>query len=211
MGEYQAKDPQMAEYLVYVRLFKEAFVVFELVHVPRKHNARADLLAKLASSGKGGKQRTFIQKTLKTPRTTTGCRIEVQQVSVSEGEKRSHRSLTQETLKAPRISAYDLSRGGSLRVCLVDEGETWMTPYRRYLADELLPLEPAEARIVKRNVGRYTLVDGKLFRHGYAHPIMSCVSGEKCTRIMAELHEGICGSHIGGRALSLKAIRARYY
>jgi len=40
-----------------------------------------------------------------------------------------------------------------------------MTPYKRYLADGLLPLEPAEARIVKKNPSRYTLVDGKLFRH----------------------------------------------
>jgi len=43
-GEYQAKDPQV---------LRETFEVFELVDVPREHNARADLLAKLASSGKG--------------------------------------------------------------------------------------------------------------------------------------------------------------
>ena len=42
--------------------------MFELVHVPREQNARADLLAKLASSGKGGRQRIVIQETLKTPR-----------------------------------------------------------------------------------------------------------------------------------------------
>jgi len=47
--------------------------------------------------------------------------------------------------------------------------------------------------------------------HGFTRPILVCVSGEQCTRIMAELHEGICGSHIGDRALSLKAIRAEYY
>ena len=98
-----------------------------------------------------------------------------------------------------------------MHICLVDEGETWMTPYRRYLADGLLPLEAAEARVVKINAGRYTLVDRNLFRHGYTHPILSCVSGEQCTRIMAELHKGICGSHIGGRALSSKAVRVGYY
>jgi len=54
--EYQAKDPQMA------------FAAFELVHVPREQNARADLLAKLTSSGKGGRQRTVIQETLKASR-----------------------------------------------------------------------------------------------------------------------------------------------
>ncbi|XP_068475044.1 uncharacterized protein [Phaseolus vulgaris] len=67
-GGYQAKDPQMAAYLRYVEVLKRAFAAFELVHVPREQNARADLLAKLASSGKGGRQRTVIQETLKTPR-----------------------------------------------------------------------------------------------------------------------------------------------
>ena len=52
-GEYQAKDPQMVAYLEYVQVLKESFDVFKLVHVPREQNARADLLAKLASSGKG--------------------------------------------------------------------------------------------------------------------------------------------------------------
>ena len=59
-GEFQAKDPQMAAYLEYVQLLKTSFTEFELVHVPREQNARADLLAKLASLGKGGKQRTVI-------------------------------------------------------------------------------------------------------------------------------------------------------
>ena len=67
-GEYQAKDPQMAAYLTYVQALKGDFAMFELVHVPREQNARADLLAKLASSGKGGRQRTVIQETLKAPR-----------------------------------------------------------------------------------------------------------------------------------------------
>jgi len=52
-GEYQAKDQQMAAYLEYVQVLKESFAAFELVHVPREQNARADLLAKLASSSKG--------------------------------------------------------------------------------------------------------------------------------------------------------------
>ena len=52
-GEYQAKHPQMVAYLEYVQVLKETFEVFQLVHVPREQNARADMLAKLASSGKG--------------------------------------------------------------------------------------------------------------------------------------------------------------
>jgi len=86
-----------------------------------------------------------------------------------------------------------------------------MTPYKCYLADGIPPLEDTEARKIKKKSSKYTLIVGELFRQGFTHPILVCVSGEQCTRIMAELHEGICGSHIGGRALALKAIRAGYY
>jgi len=86
-----------------------------------------------------------------------------------------------------------------------------MTPYQRYLPDGILQLERTEARKIKKNSSKYTLIDGKLFRHGFTHPILVCISGEQCTRIMAELHEGICGNHIDGRSLSSKAIRAGYY
>jgi len=105
------------------------------------------------------------------PRTATAYREEVQQVNISESERREHRSLTQEPLRVPKISAYNLLGGGSSDVCLVNIGETWMTPYRHYLANGLLPQEPTEAKIFKKNTCKYTLVDGKLFRHGYNHPI----------------------------------------
>lgn len=185
--------------------------MFELVHVPREQNAQADLLAKLASSSKGSRQRIVIHETLRTPRTTTDDTAEVQQISTSEGVKRSHRSLAQETLKTPRISTYALPGEKSMQVCLVEGGETWMTPYQRYLADGILPLEPIEVRVVKKNSSRYTLIDGNLFKHGFTHPTLICVSGEQCTHIMAELHKGIYGSHIGGRALSSKAVHTGYY
>jgi len=198
-------------HLQYVQVLKETFAVFELVHVPQEQNARADLLTKLANSSKGGRQRTIIQETLRTPQTTTVVTVEVQQIRIVEGVKRSHRSLTQETLKTPKISTYALPEEESMQFCLVEGGKTWKTPYQRYLAYGILPLEPTEARVAKKNSSKYTLIDRNLFKHGYTHPTLICVHGEQCTHIMAELHEGICGSHIGGRALSSKVVRAGYY
>jgi len=213
-GEYQAKDPQMAAYLRYVEVLKRAFAAFELVHVPREQNARADLLAKLASSGKERRQRIVIQETLKTPRKfVADNRVDVLHVSTTRGKPRSHRSLSQDTARAPCISTYATSpeeeRG--VHVCALEEGDTWMTPFRRYLADKILPAESEEGKKIKRNVARYTLVDGILFTHGFTHPILTCVSGDECTRIMAELHEGICGSHVGGRSLASKVIRTGFF
>jgi len=200
-GEYQAKDPQMTSYLRYVTLLRDTFPTFELMHVPREQNARADQLAKLASSGKGGQQRSVIQETLKSPRIAIDCVAEVHHVETSE-RRRGHRPLTQETWKAPKVSAYCSLGEEPLDVGQLDVGKTWMTPYKRYLADGMLLEVPAEVKVVKRNAGRYTVVDGKLFRHGYIHPILTCVSRDQCTRIMTELHEGICRSHVGGRAFS---------
>jgi len=74
---------------VYADFLKGAFVAFELVHVPREQNARADLLTKLASSGKGGRQRTVIQETLKTPRTfVADNRVDILQISAFKKEGR---------------------------------------------------------------------------------------------------------------------------
>jgi len=86
-----------------------------------------------------------------------------------------------------------------------------MMPYRRYLADGILPVEPGDGKKIKKNSARYTLVDGALFRHEFTHPILTCVSGGECTRIMSELLEGICGSHVGGRSLASKMICAGFY
>ncbi|XP_068499851.1 uncharacterized protein [Phaseolus vulgaris] len=191
-GEYQAKDPQMATYLRYVEVLKRAFAAFELVHVPKEQNVRADLLAKLASSGKAGRQRTVIQETLKTPRKfVADNRVDVLHISTTRGKPRSHRSLSQDTAREPYISTYATSpeEEKGAHVCALEEGDTWMTSYRRYLADGILLAEPEEGKKIKRNATRYTLVDGILFRHRFTHPILTCVSGDEWTRIMAEIHE----------------------
>jgi len=118
----------MAAYLKYVQVLKGAFNALELTHVPREQNARADLLAKLASSGKGGRQRTVIQETLKAPRRfVEDNRVDVLQVYTTRGRPRNHCSLTQDTQRAPRISTYaDALEGEQMQVCVLTKGDTWM-------------------------------------------------------------------------------------
>jgi len=81
-GEYQAKDSQLASYLRYVRILIVAFSMFYLVHVLREQNSRPYLLSKLVSSGKGGRQRSVIQETLKSPRTVVEGLSEVDHLEV---------------------------------------------------------------------------------------------------------------------------------
>ncbi|XP_057965298.1 uncharacterized protein LOC131155865 [Malania oleifera] len=49
-GEFEARDPRMKKYLSKAREYIEAFVQFDIEHVPRAENKKADALAKLASA-----------------------------------------------------------------------------------------------------------------------------------------------------------------
>jgi len=92
-NEYHAKDPQLASYLRYVMILRANFSMFDLVHVPREQNSRADLLSKLTSLGKGGRQRSVIHETLKSPRTAVEGLSEVDNLEVlgiSSGKGRNH-------------------------------------------------------------------------------------------------------------------------
>jgi len=156
MGEYQANDPQLVSYLRYVMILKATFCMFDLVHVPRDKNSRADLLSKLASLGKGGRKRSVIQETLKSPKTAEEGSIEIDHVEVigiNSEKGRRHRLMIQETLKVPKITSYGLLGDEFLEVLQVDAPETWITPYKCYLANGLLPAKPMKTKIVKRNAG----------------------------------------------------------
>ncbi|RDX66331.1 rnhA, partial [Mucuna pruriens] len=66
-NEYQARDPQLSRYKERAAKLAAGFERFELIHVPRDQNERADLLAKLASTQRRGQLRSIIHENLETP------------------------------------------------------------------------------------------------------------------------------------------------
>ena len=89
-----------------------------------------------------------------------------------------HRSLTQETLKAPRVRARPAKTDEAMEVCAVRDPDTWITLYQLYLEDGVLPVNPTEAKRIKRSSSTFTLIDGNLFRFGFSHPVQICVYDE---------------------------------
>jgi hypothetical protein len=57
----------------------------------------------------------------------------------------------------------------------------------------------------------YIMIDGTLYKKGVVQPLLKCISQNKGRELLQEIHSGICGSHIGPRALSVKAIRQGSY
>ncbi|XP_057449686.1 uncharacterized protein LOC130740961 [Lotus japonicus] len=113
----------------------------------------------------------------------------------------NNRSVILETLANPSIE-------GEL-VASIDRQKTWMDPIV-----DILVGEPSEvmkySKEQRREAGHYTLLDGILFRRGFSSPLLRCLPPGKYEAVMAEVHGGVCASHIGGRSLASKVLRAGF-
>ncbi|XXG78142.1 hypothetical protein AAC387_Pa08g2147 [Persea americana] len=124
--------------------------------------------------------------------------------AVEAGEKRT---IEVETLQEPSI---DLQQPRQL-MCL-DLGPSWMDPIITYLKDDQLPEDRTEARKIRLKATRFLLSpDSKLYRKSFTGPYLQCVHPSKVDDFLYEIHERICGSHIGGRSLAYRAISQGYW
>ncbi|XP_026429894.1 uncharacterized protein LOC113326371 [Papaver somniferum] len=79
----------------------------------------------------------------------------------------------------------------------------WCQPYIRFLTTSELPEDEHLPSKVKKNVWRYSMIEGQLYRKPVAlEPFLRCITAEEGQQILAEAHEGICGNHSGGRSLA---------
>ena len=87
----------------------------------------------------------------------------------------------------------------------------WTTPVVSYLKDGVLPDNKEAARKLKVQAARFVLIKDVLYKRGFSLPYLRCLSPEEVDYVMREVHEGICGNHLGSRSLVHKLIRAGYY
>ena len=86
-------------------------------------------------------------------------------------------------------------------------GPSWMDPIISFLKEDTLPSDKLEAEKIWQKVPRFWLSeDQKLYKCFFSGPFLLCVHLETSELPLEELHGGICGSHIGGRSLSHRAI-----
>ena len=82
-----------------------------------------------------------------------------------------------------------------------------MDPIVLFLRDDILPKDKSEVDKVRRKAPRFWLSeDQKLYKCSFSGPYLLCIHPEASELLLEELQEGICGSHIGGRSLSHRAI-----
>ena len=87
-----------------------------------------------------------------------------------------------------------------------------MDPLVLFLKHDTLPDDKNEADKIRRKASRFWLSeDSKLYKRSFSGPYLLCVHPDTTELILEELHEGICGSHTGGRSLSHRAITQGYW
>ncbi|XP_038973752.1 uncharacterized protein LOC120105406 [Phoenix dactylifera] len=93
----------------------------------------------------------------------------------------------------------------------IEAEPSWTDELISYLRDDVLPSDEREARRVKRLATRYIWYEGNLYRRSFTSPLLRCLRSSEADYAIREVHEGICGSHLGERALAHKILRQGYY
>ena len=80
-----------------------------------------------------------------------------------------------------------------------------------FLEKDILLEEKSKAEKVHRKTPRFWLSeDRKLYKRSFSGPCLLYVHLEASESLLEELHEGVYGSHTGGRSLSHWAITQGY-
>ncbi|RDX73852.1 hypothetical protein CR513_46480, partial [Mucuna pruriens] len=95
-----------------------------------------------------------------------------------------------------------------IEVYCIDSNYSWMAPITNYLQDEKVPTYQLEAKKIRREVAKYP---NRLYRREFLNSLLRCLDLNEAKYAMVEVHEGICGTHIGGRSLASKIARVDYY
>lgn len=108
-----------------------------------------------------------------------------------------------ETMTKPSIKSES--------VATIENESCWMDPIKAYLNEGQLPYDVGEARKLILKATRYTVIDGVLYKRSFTLPYLRCLSPVDVDYALKDIHEGICGQHLGGRALMHKILRQEFY
>ncbi|GKV09734.1 hypothetical protein SLEP1_g21190 [Rubroshorea leprosula] len=88
---------------------------------------------------------------------------------------------------------------------------SWTTPLISYLQSGELPEDKSDAKLVRRRAAHFTLIDNRLYKRAASMPLLRCLTPYEAEYAVREVHEGVCGTHIGGKTLARKLLRHGYY
>ncbi|XP_076924786.1 uncharacterized protein LOC143587368 [Bidens hawaiensis] len=104
--------------------------------------------------------------------------------------ERLARNVKVETFKSPSIAEAPVLE-------IEVQEVNWMTPFLKYLKRGVVPGDPQEARRHRVRALQYEITDGVLYRRSYLGPSLKCLDVDEANYVIREIHEGMCGMHMG--------------
>ena len=93
------------------------------------------------------------------------------------------------------------------------DGEPWFHDIKEYIQTGKYPIhsDGNQKRTIRRLSSGFFLSGGILYKRTLDLGLLRCVDAKEASKIMTEVHSGICGPHMSGYVLAKKILRAGYY
>lgn len=82
---------------------------------------------------------------------------------------------------------------------------------KNYLINGALPDSKEEARKVRMNSARYSVIEQHLYRRSFSRPYLRCVAPSEAKEILSRIYDDECKNHSGGRSLAHKVFTQGYF
>ncbi|KAL3728823.1 hypothetical protein ACJRO7_033410 [Eucalyptus globulus] len=89
----------------------------------------------------------------------------------------------------------------------------WYCDIMNYIQKQEFPegSTPADRKYIMKMASKFFVSGKNLYKRSYDSVLLRCVDEAEATRIMQEVHEGVCGPHMNGHMLAKKIMRLGYY
>ena len=87
----------------------------------------------------------------------------------------------------------------------VESKVTWITPIISHIQEGKLQEDPNEARRTRVRLAKFTILNGQLYKGGYALPYLNFLNQQEANYALKQINKGICRNHLG------KVIRVGYF
>ncbi|XP_020230738.1 uncharacterized protein LOC109811395 [Cajanus cajan] len=123
-------------------------------------------------------------------------------------------AITVSTICATNSKKFNMETNECLAVSESETSRTntpWITTLLEFILHGKEPPEDSAARKLRTQAAHFSVIGTELYKRGFSTPLFKCIGLEQADYVLREIHEGICGSHSGGRTLAAKVLRVGYY
>ncbi|GKV35946.1 hypothetical protein SLEP1_g44141 [Rubroshorea leprosula] len=116
-----------------------------------------------------------------------------------------HRFISKSADKClPFFKIMSVMKPRMMEISIDPDTPSWTDSIISFLRDGTVPEDKMRLR---KKVSRYTLIDGVLYKRSFSLPLLRCLNPYEAEYALQEVHEGVCGSHIGVGTLAHKVLR----